>query len=550
MNNKNKKTALLSVSDKTGIVDFARELVRLGYRILSTGGTLATLKASEIEAIPVDEVTNFPECLDGRVKTLHPKIHGAILGIRDNDNHRLEMTELGIGEIDLVAVNLYPFKNTVLSGATFENIVENIDIGGPSMVRSAAKNHKFVYIVTDVDDYGRVVETIETGDNHLEDALRYELAVKAFEHTANYDAMIATYFRERLGSLASIDGNCEETEPPKTLTLTFEQKKVLRYGENPHQEALHYSEPFSTAGQFEKLQGKEMSFNNYADLTAAWNGVSSLTSPACFAVKHAMPCGAAEGSSTLNAYTKAYSCDPLSIFGGIVAFNANVDRETAEKLSEIFLELVVAPSFDPEALDIFRKKKNLRVLRLPYGKNDMKNKNTNDSYRMTAERLEYNVFQKVLGGMLYQEPDQVLSIRDAACVTKRTPTEKEYKELEFAWKVCMNAKSNAVVVASNGATIGIGQGQVSRVFASENAVKNAYSVCQPIATKDDVCQGAVAASDAFFPFADALETLVKAGVTAVVQPGGSKGDPAVIQFANDNNVAMLFTGRRHFRHTY
>ncbi len=546
----NKKTALLSVSDKTGIVDFAKDLVRLGYRILSTGGTLAKLRDAGVEVTPVDEVTDFPECLDGRVKTLHPKIHGAILGIRSNEHHREEMTELGIGEIDLVAVNLYPFKNTVLSGAPFEDIVENIDIGGPSMVRSAAKNHQFVYIVTDADDYGRVVEAIEMGDDRLEDTLRYELAVKAFEHTANYDAMIATYFRDRLTKDVSIDEGVEAVQPSKTLTLTFEQGKQLRYGENPHQRAMYYKEPFSTAGQFDQLQGKEMSFNNYADLTAALNGVAGLTSPACFAVKHAMPCGVAEGSTVLDAYQKAYSCDPLSIFGGIVALNAPVDKATAEEMVGIFLEVVAAPDFDDEALEVLKRKKNLRVIRVPSVDDSTKDQHSEGRIEKMKRLPEYDVFQKVSGGILYQDADEVFSIRDAECVTKRTPTEKEYKELEFAWKVCMNAKSNAVVVVNNGATIGIGQGQVSRVFASENAVKNAGSVCKIMMPKNYVCEDSVAASDAFFPFADALETLVKAGVTAVVQPGGSKGDPAVIDFANKNNVAMLFTGRRHFRHTY
>ncbi len=323
-----KKRALLSLSDKTGAVDFAKELVRLEYEIISTGGTLAKLKEAGIAVTPVDKVTGFPECLDGRVKTLHPKVHGGILGVRDNEAHQKQMQELQIDGIDLVAVNLYPFKNTVLSGASFEDSVENIDIGGPSMVRSAAKNHRFVYIVTDTSDYERVIKAIENGEKSEQDKLRFELAVKAFEHTANYDAMIASYFRNKLDSEYN-------AEPAYTLTLTFEKVQNLRYGENPHQSAVYYVEPFSNEGDFEQLQGKAMSFNNYADLTAAINGVAKLKAPACFAVKHAMPCGAAEGEDVLDAYVKAHATDPLSIFGGIVAFNTTVDKATAEKMSEI-----------------------------------------------------------------------------------------------------------------------------------------------------------------------------------------------------------------------
>lgn len=525
------KRALISLSDKTDAVEFAKGLEALGFEIISTGGTLKILKDAGVSVIAVDNITGFPECLGGRVKTLHPLIHGGILGVRDDSSHEEQMRELGMENIDVVAVNLYPFKATVGSGADFPEVIENIDIGGPSMVRSAAKNHRFVYIVTDSDDYPRVLDSLKCGDEDEAQKLRLELATKAFEHTANYDAMIAHYFRNTLG----------EGEP-KTLTLTFEKSYDLRYGENPHQSAAYYTEPFSSNGRYHQLHGKTMSYNNTADLTAAIEGVRSLHAPACFAVKHAMPCGAAEGRTALDAYRKAYECDPLSIFGGIVAFNTAVTKDAAEQMSEIFLEVIAAPSFDEEAVKVLGKKKNLRLIVFedtPHGS------------------LEYKSFQKARGGILYQDYDDCLGVSGARCVTDRKPTEEELKNLEFAMKVCVSAKSNAIVAVRDGATIGIGQGQVSRVFASEIAVKNANALNERLHvnhTDHEKCgkplSGAVIASDAFFPFRDAVAACVDAGATAVIQPGGSVGDEDIIKFANERGIAMLFTGVRHFRHGY
>lgn len=528
------RRALISLSDKSGAVDFAKGLSELGFEILSTGGTLSVLQSAGLSVTPVDEVTGFPECLGGRVKTLHPLIHGGILGIRDDAGHTAEMENLGIAPIDVVAVNLYPFKNTVLSGAEFAEVVENIDIGGPSMVRSAAKNHRFVYVVTDVADYARVLECLRDGEGAEADALRFELAAKAFEHTANYDAMISRYFWARLEA----QRGAQPREARRTMTLTFEKSEDMRYGENPHQSAAYYVEPFSNDGRYNQLHGKAMSFNNTADLTAAINGVLPLNSPACFAVKHAMPCGAAEGSSVYEAYMRTYECDPLSIFGGIVAFNSAVDAATAEKLSEIFLEVIAAPEFDEEALKILTKKKNIRIIQ--YSAEDALKKND----------LGYGVFQKVRGGLLYQDFDAVLPLDGAKCVTKRQPSEAELRDLEFAMKVCASAKSNAIVAVRGGSTVGIGQGQVSRVFAAELAVKNAEIMRQRVGAGAKALSGAVIASDAFFPFRDALQSCIDAGITAAVQPGGSVNDEDIIKLADEHGIAMVFTGRRHFRHCY
>lgn len=520
-----KRRALISLSDKTGVVEFASSLIDLGFEIISTGGTSKLLKNHQIEVTEVNEITNFPECLGGRVKTLHPLIHGAILGKRSDISHLEQMREFAMQPIDIVAVNLYPFKSTVLKpGSTFDDAIENIDIGGPSMIRSSAKNHESVYVLTDFKDYENVLDAIsaEQGEKSVRYAdaesrlrLRRELATKAFEHTAYYDAMIATYFR----------GQCNSCEESPFKTFCFELRSPLRYGENSHQSASYYVEPFSNEGIYEVMHGKEMSFNNYNDLSAAINGALLLDEPGCFAVKHASPCGAAVGTSVLEAYTSAYASDPLSIFGGIVAFNTTVDASTAEKLSEIFLEVVAAPEFTAEAFGILQKKKNIRLIRF--------DKHAKDQHA-------YPVFEKVRGGVLVQSYDEFEDTTSYHCVTNRKPTDMEMTDLVFAMKVCKMAKSNAIVIAKDGCTVGIGQGQVSRVFASKAAVENAV-----LGTN-----GAVLASDAFFPFVDALEVAVNAGITAVIQPGGSVGDEAVIQYCNEHNIAMIFTGRRHFRHSY
>lgn len=519
-----KRRALISLSDKTGVVEFARSLTELGFEIISTGGTSRLLKDHHISVTEVNEITGFPECLSGRVKTLHPLIHGAILGRRLDASHVEQMNELAMHPIDIVAVNLYPFKSTVLKpGATFEDAIENIDIGGPSMIRSSAKNHESVYVLTDFKDYAKVLDAVSAeqgaSNSYSEETarqmLRRELATKAFEHTAYYDAMIATYFRSQ----------CHQCEEPPFKTFCFELRSPLRYGENAHQTASYYVEPFSDEGLYEVMHGKEMSFNNYNDLSAAINGVLLLDEPACFAVKHASPCGAAVGNTVLEAYTAAHSSDPLSIFGGIVAFNTTVDAATAEKLSEIFLEVVAAPEFTAEAFGILQRKKNIRLIR--YAKS-------------AAYNHAYPVFEKVRGGVLIQSYDAFESDVEYRCVTNRKPTEKEMEDLVFAMKVCKMAKSNAIVIAKDKSTVGIGQGQVSRVFASKAAVENAVL---------DI-EGAVLASDAFFPFTDALEVAVNAGITAVIQPGGSVGDENVIRYCNEKNIAMIFTGYRHFRHSY
>lgn len=544
-----KKRALISLSDKTGAAEFAKALVKADYEIISTGGTAKVLEESGIEVLKAEDITKFPECLGGRVKTLHPMIHGGILNIRGDAQHQTEIKNLGIVPIDLVAVNLYPFKNTVLDDDSTENeIIENIDIGGPSMIRAAAKNFESVYILTDPADYAAVLADINSGDAGAASAadpnaessavgtsdmpdsagatnaagtsggsydLRRVLAGKAFEHCANYDAMISNYFR----STTNIDYQTD------SLTLTFDSRTSLRYGENPHQAADYYTEPFYGGGGLVQHQGKEMSFNNYNDLTGAIRAVEMFDKPAVVAVKHSSPCGAAQGRDMYEAYTKAYECDPLSIFGGIVAFNGLVDGNVAEKLTETFLEIVYAEEFDEDALEVLSKKKNLRVIERTAPK---------------KRDFRYKVFQKTVGGLLYQDYDRVETEINYEFVTKRLPSRKEFADLEFAMKVCASAKSNAIVIAKDAQTIGIGQGQVSRVFATRDAVENAVLPLRE----------AVLASDAFFPFEDALEAAVKAGITAVIQPGGSKFDDNIIDFANEHGIAMIFTGRRHFRHGY
>ncbi|MDO4799917.1 MAG: bifunctional phosphoribosylaminoimidazolecarboxamide formyltransferase/IMP cyclohydrolase [Bacillota bacterium] len=516
------RRALISLSDKTGVVEFAQSLVSKGFEIISTGGTAKLLTDSGVSVIPVDAVTGFPECLDGRLKTLHPAVHGGILARRDLETHRAQLLEQEIQEIDLVAVNLYPFKQTVLrSDATMHDVIENIDIGGPAMVRSAAKNHASVYIVTDHKDYPLVLEALDS-EEATQGALRYRLAAKAFAHTAAYDAMIAQFLIE----------NSAEPVVTDQVTFTYEREQSLRYGENAHQQADYYVEPFSEKGRYRQLWGKELSFNNINDLSAAVRIVSEFERPAVVAVKHASPCGAAIGYDVFDAYSKAYATDPLSIFGGIVAFNREVDVLTARKLAEIFLEVIFAPSFEPEALDVLRAKKNIRLL-VP---SERASATANPNYRLPAEAS----ITKTIGGLLVQSEDEMESRTDYRVVTDRIPTDREIEDLEFAMKICKGAKSNAIVLAFNQQCVGIGQGQVSRVFAAENAVdRAALSV-----------KGTVLASDAFFPFEDALEYAIRAGITAVIQPGGSVADDKIIELCNQHGVAMIFTGRRHFKHGY
>ncbi|MFC7440750.1 bifunctional phosphoribosylaminoimidazolecarboxamide formyltransferase/IMP cyclohydrolase [Laceyella putida] len=511
------RRALISVSDKTGIVEFAKELAELGVEIISTGGTHRTLAAAGVPVTGISEVTHFPEIMDGRVKTLHPKIHGGLLAIRDLASHVKAMEENGIEAIDLVVVNLYPFQQTIQKpGVTVEEAIENIDIGGPSMVRSAAKNHQYVTIVVDPSDYGQVISQLRsTGNTTLE--TRRLLAAKAFGHTAAYDALIAGYFNQLL-----------DIPFPDQLTVTYNKQQDLRYGENPHQQAAFYREPLAAAGTIasaKQLHGKELSYNNINDANAALELVREFAEPAVVAVKHMNPCGVGIGETIHAAYQKAYEADPVSIFGGIVAANRPIDKETAMQMKEIFLEIILAPSFTPEALAVLSAKKNLRLLEL------------GDAFQAAPE--ESLKLQSVGGGALVEEADLAQVAIDACkVVTERAPSEEEWRQLLFAWKVVKHVKSNAIVVAKESRTLGVGAGQMNRVGSAMIALTQAGAEAK----------GAVLASDAFFPMKDTVEQAAKAGITAIIQPGGSIRDQESIEEANKHGIAMIFTGLRHFKH--
>ena len=524
------RRALISVSDKTGVVDFARELVALGVEILSTGGTFKLLREHGIAAVEVADYTGFPEMMDGRVKTLHPKIHGGILGRRDVDG--AVMAEHGINPIDLVAVNLYPFAATVAKpGCTLPDAIENIDIGGPTMVRSAAKNHKDVAIVVNADDYASVIENLQSGG--LTYAQRFDLALKAFEHTASYDGMIANY-------LGTVDQSAEtlSTEGrsllPRTFTTQFVKAQDMRYGENPHQIAAFYVETADEAciATARQLQGKELSFNNVADTDAALECVKSFVKPACVIVKHANPCGVAvvpeDEGGIRQAYELAYATDSESAFGGIIAFNRELDGETAKAIVDRqFVEVIIAPSISAEAREVVASKANVRLL---------------ECGQWPAERAPGWDFKRVNGGLLVQSRDiAMIGAADLKVVTQRAPSEKEIHDLIFAWKVAKFVKSNAIVYAKNRQTVGVGAGQMSRVNSARIAAIKAEHAGLPV-------QGAVMASDAFFPFRDGIDNAAKAGITAVIQPGGSMRDAEVIAAADEAGIAMVFTGMRHFRH--
>ncbi|SNR92308.1 bifunctional phosphoribosylaminoimidazolecarboxamide formyltransferase/IMP cyclohydrolase [Desulfurobacterium atlanticum] len=526
--------ALISVSDKTGVVDFAKSLYNLGIEIISTGGTARLLKENGVPVKEISELTEFPEIMEGRIKTLHPKVHGGILSKRDNPEHIETMEDLGIKPIDIVVVNLYPFKETVKSEKSFEEIIENIDIGGPTMVRAAAKNFKYVTIVTDPSDYKKIIEELEqTGKISLK--TRFYLAKKAFNLTAHYDAVITDY-------LFKVNENGEFlTEPPEMrnpLTITFEKVQDLRYGENPHQRGAFYKEIFidepciSTA---KKIHGeKELSFNNIYDIDGALNLVLEFDpnkEKVCAIIKHANPCGIAIGNSASDAYEKALKVDPVSAFGGIIAFNCPVDENTAKLITERFYECIIAPDYSEEALDILKTKKNLRVLKL-------------DSMDKLINKGETSPFdyRKVVGGMLVQDRDLItLDPEKLKVVTEREPNENEWEDLLFAFKVVKWVKSNSVVYAKDGIAIGIGVGQTSRVDAAKCAAKKAKEMGLEM-------EGCVLASEAFFPFRDSVDEAAKVGVKAIIQPGGSIRDEEVIEAANEHNIAMVFTGIRHFRH--
>jgi phosphoribosylaminoimidazolecarboxamide formyltransferase / IMP cyclohydrolase len=512
------KKALISVSDKTGLIPFARRLADAGVEIISTGGTAAMLKEAGIPVIGISEVTGFPEILDGRVKTLHPNIHSGLLAVRDNETHRQQLNELQIETIDLVVVNLYPFKQTIAKpDVTFAEAIENIDIGGPTMLRAAAKNHQYVTVVVDAADYEQVAAEIEKeGDTSLD--TRRRLAAKVFRHTAAYDALISRYLSEQVGDFL-----------PESYTVTYEKAQDLRYGENPHQRAAFYREPLAAGASIaraEQLHGKELSYNNINDADAALAIVREFAEPAVVAVKHSNPCGVGIGADIREAYQKAYEADPVSIFGGIVAANRPVDRDTALLMKETFLEIILAPDFTEEALAVLTEKKNLRLLRIP-------------ALNESREAAQGFRIAPVAGGALVQEYDvKQLEDADIRVVTDKQPTADELAQLKFAWKVVKHVKSNAIVLARENMTIGVGAGQMNRVGAANIAIAQA----------GEKAKGAVLASDAFFPMPDTVEAAAKAGVTAIIQPGGSVRDQDSIDACNRHGIAMVFTGVRHFKH--
>ncbi len=521
------KRALLSVSDKNGVVEFAKALHAQGVELLSTGGTATLLADAGVPVIEVADYTGFPEMLDGRVKTLHPKIHGGILGRRDLQSHVEKMAEHEIGNIDLVCVNLYPFAATIAKpGCTLEDAIENIDIGGPTMVRSAAKNWKHVAIVTDASDYSKIIAELEENQAQLSDKTRFNLSRKAFTHTAAYDGMISNY-------LTSVDDSTLAGEPalemfPESLNSQFTKVQDLRYGENPHQQAAFYRDLYPAAGSlshYVQLQGKELSYNNIADADAAWEAVKAFEDTACVIVKHANPCGVAVADTALNAYRLAFSTDTTSAFGGIIAFNREVDAETVEAVTGQFLEVLMAPKFTDKAKEIIAQKKNVRVLEVPL--------------QAGANRFE---MKRVGGGLLVQTPDIYRVKReDLKVVSKRQPTEQEWADLMFAWKVAKYVKSNAVVFCKEGQTYGIGAGQMSRVDSTRIAARKAEDGQFTLA-------GAVAASDAFFPFRDGIDVIAEQGIKAIIHPGGSMRDQEVFDAADEHGMAMVLTGVRHFRH--
>lgn len=509
------KRALVSVSDKTNLVPFVSGLVELGYEIISTGGTKKALEDNGIKTIGISEVTDFPEIMDGRVKTLHPKVHGALLCVRDNPDHVRQIEELGIQYIDLVCVNLYPFKETVQKpGVSHEEIIENIDIGGPSMLRSASKNYKFIPVLCDPSDYAGVLKELRENGETCPVTREY-LAAKVFRHTASYDTMIASYLTERTGE-----------KYPEKFTITFDKVQELRYGENPHQSAAFYKgmNPQYSLANAKQLHGKELSYNNIQDGNAAIEILKDFEGqPAVVGLKHMNPCGVGIGKTIEEAWDKAYEADPVSIFGGIVAFNEPIHAAVAEKLSKIFLEIIIAPAFDEDAFEILSKKKNIRLMQLDTS-------------------LEVNARYKVTNvndGLLVQDiDDHKITAEDLRCVTNRKPTEEELEQLLFAWKVVKHVKSNAIVLVKDNMTIGVGAGQMNRVGAAKIAIEQA----------GEKAKGSIMSSDAFFPMPDTVEEAVKAGVTAIIQPGGSIKDQLSIDVCNEHGIAMVFTGVRHFKH--
>ena len=519
------RRALFSVSDKTGLIAFASFLHGQGVELISTGGTAKALRDAKLPVRDVSEVTGFPEMLDGRVKTLHPMVHGGLLGIRGNAEHERTMAAHKILPIDLLVVNLYPFEQTVARGADYDTCVENIDIGGPAMIRAAAKNHAGVAVVVDVADYAVVEADMKANGNAVTDATKRALAARAYARTAAYDAAISTWFAGEL-----------KEEFPRWLSFAGALKQTLRYGENPHQSAALYVTGEKRAGVAAavQVQGKELSYNNINDTDAAYELVAEFSSPACAIIKHANPCGVALGADCLEAYTKALACDPVSAFGGIIALNRPIDARTAAKITELFTEVVIAPGADDEARALFAKKKNLRLL-------------ITDGLPDPA--LPGRTVRNVAGGYLVQGRDNGRITRaDLKVVTKKKPTEQQLDDLLFAFTVCKHVKSNAIVYVKNGATVGIGAGQMSRIDSARIAFSKARDAAKAAGREGALTEGSVVASDAFFPFPDGLLVTAEAGAIAVAQPGGSIKDDDVIKAADDKGLAMVFTGMRHFRH--
>lgn len=509
------KRALISVSDKSGVLEFAKELVALGYEVLSTGGTKKHLQDNGVPVTSVDEVTKFPEILGGRVKTLNPMIHGGLLAKYDDAEHQAQMKEHGIEPIEIVCVNLYPFVETISKpDVTFEDAIENIDIGGPTMLRSAAKNQQYVTVIVDANDYeGVLAELKDAGQTTLQ--TRRRLAAKVFRHTAAYDSYISNYLSAELGE-----------EFPEQMTLTYELKQTLRYGENPHQKAAFYQKrlasDFSVA-YAEQLHGKELSYNNIQDANAALQIIKEFKQPAAVAVKHMNPCGVGTGETIAEAFNKAYEADATSIFGGIVALNREVDAKTAEQLASIFLEIIIAPSFSKEAIELLTVKKNIRLLTISF------DQHTQDAFNTVS----------VEGGLLVQEPDRYgFDEADIQVVTNRQPTEEEWAAMRLGWSVVKHVKSNAIVITDEQMTLGIGAGQMNRVGSAKISLEQA----------GEKAAGAALASDAFFPMPDTVEAAIEAGITAIIHPGGSKRDQESIDAANKAGITMVLTGVRHFKH--
>ena len=521
------RRALLSVSDKAGIVELGQALAARGVELVSTGGTAKSLRDAGLEVKDVSDLTAFPEMMDGRVKTLHPVVHGGLLAVRDKPDHAAAMEEHGIGGIDLVVVNLYPFEATVAKGAGYDEVIENIDIGGPAMLRSAAKNHAFVCVVTDVADYEGLLAQLEEHDGATTYEFRQELSLNAYARTAAYDAAVSGWMAGALGKRA------------RRFAVAGELSQEMRYGENPHQNAAFYVTGSGSTGVATAVQhqGKALSYNNINDTDAAFELVSEFdpaAGPACAIIKHANPCSVARGESLTEAYTRAFQCDQTSAFGGIIALNQPLDGATSAEITKIFTEVVIAPGADDEAREIFAAKKNLRLL-------------TTDGLADTRTASAY--IKQVAGGFLLQDKDVGhVAQSDLKVVTKRTPSEEEMRDLMFAWTVAKHVKSNAIVYANNHATVGVGAGQMSRVDSTRIAARKAEDMAAELGLAEPLTRNSVAASDAFFPFADGLLTVAEAGATAVIQPGGSMRDDDVIAAADEAGLAMVFTGQRHFRH--